>query len=362
MFFRHAREVVSFNYERKLYTVNECQLCDPRVSHQLILAVDDYGNELQSVTVTYGRRHADADSSLRADDRANQQRIQITCKESRYTNPIVNVDVYRTPVLAQVSVYELIKITPTRNLPDVTNLFGVEEMTRNVTRAGDGRHDLPFDDHCAAEATEDHPYRRLLKCTRILFRKNNLSVCLPLGEIESRALPFEQYKLRFTPGILSAYRRGQENLLPDLPTVLQEQGGYVSGDDQKALGIFPNADPDGFWWVPSGRVFYSEQAAATFDEELANARTHFFLPRRFQDAFGNQSTVSYDVHDLLVLEARDALENRITIGDRTNHDAIVNGNDYRVLQPGLLTDPNGNRAAAAFDALGLVAGTAVMGK
>jgi hypothetical protein len=33
-----------------------------------------------------------------------------------------------------------------------------------------------------------------------------------------------------------------------------------------------------------------------------------------------------------------------------------------VLQPAEVTDPNGNRAAVAFDVLGLVAGTAVMGK
>jgi hypothetical protein len=37
-------------------------------------------------------------------------------------------------------------------------------------------------------------------------------------------------------------------------------------------------------------------------------------------------------------------------------------NDYRVLQPKMVAGPNGNRAAAAFDVLGLVAGTAVMGK
>ena len=37
-------------------------------------------------------------------------------------------------------------------------------------------------------------------------------------------------------------------------------------------------------------------------------------------------------------------------------------NDYRVLAPVLITDPNGNRAAVSFDALGMVAGTAVMGK
>ena len=37
-------------------------------------------------------------------------------------------------------------------------------------------------------------------------------------------------------------------------------------------------------------------------------------------------------------------------------------NDYRVLQPAQVTDANGNRSEVAFDALGLVVGTAVMGK
>ena len=36
--------------------------------------------------------------------------------------------------------------------------------------------------------------------------------------------------------------------------------------------------------------------------------------------------------------------------------------DYRVLRPRLITDPNGNRAEARFDALGMLAGTAVRGK
>ena len=33
-----------------------------------------------------------------------------------------------------------------------------------------------------------------------------------------------------------------------------------------------------------------------------------------------------------------------------------------MLAPALITDPNGNRAAVSFDILGMVAGTAVMGK
>ncbi len=36
--------------------------------------------------------------------------------------------------------------------------------------------------------------------------------------------------------------------------------------------------------------------------------------------------------------------------------------DYRVLQPDWVTDPNGNRSRAAFDAMGMVVGTAVRGK
>ena len=37
------------------------------------------------------------------------------------------------------------------------------------------------------------------------------------------------------------------------------------------------------------------------------------------------------------------------------------GNDYRVLQPLAVMDPNRNRSQAVFDALGMVAGTAVHG-
>ena len=61
--------------------------------------------------------------------------------------------------------------------------------------------------------------------------------------------------------------------------------------------------------------------------------------------------MTYDAHDLLIGESRDALGN-----------IVATRNDYRVLQPSLLTDPNGNRSAVAFDTLGMVVGTAVMGK
>ena len=65
-----------------------------------------------------------------------------------------------------------------------------------------------------------------------------------------------------------------------------------------------------------------------------------------------------------MIETRDPLGNRVTVGERDASDnrSTAPGNDYRVLQPALVMDPNRNRTAVAFDALGMVVGTAVMGK
>ena len=83
----------------------------------------------------------------------------------------------------------------------------------------------------------------------------------------------------------------------------------------------------------------------------------------FTDPYGNTTTVSYDPYDLLVTESRDPLDNRTSVGARGPDGTIArDGLDYRVLAPRLVTDPNRNRTAVAYDALGLVAGTAVMGK
>ena len=163
------------------------------------------------------------------------------------------------------------------------------------------------------------------------------------------ALPGENYKLAFTPGLLVAvYQRKigdqpPEILLPNAAAVLGSQGPDGGG--------YVDLHGDGHWWIPSGRVFYHTDPEANSQQELDQARHHFCRPRRFEDPFGHNSTVDYDAHDLLSARTVDAVENTVS--------AV---NDYRVLQPTLSTDPNGNRSAVAFDALGMVVGTALMGK
>lgn len=133
----------------------------------------------------------------------------------------------------------------------------------------------------------------------------------------------------------------------------------------KAAGSFPASDPDDHWWIPAGRVFFSPGSNDSAARELSHAHAHFFLPSRFRDPFhtaavSTESSVRYDAYDLLTVETRDAIGNRVTVDERLSGGSIAPGNDYRVLQPARVMDPN--RTRIAFDALGMVVGTAVMGK
>jgi hypothetical protein len=119
---------------------------------------------------------------------------------------------------------------------------------------------------------------------------------------------------------------------------------------------------DGNWWIPSGHIFFSPDTNITAAQELAEARAHFFLPRRFRDPFDQDTRVRYDTDHLLLVETRDPLDNVATVETKDDQNQSRVCIDYRVLQPDWITDPNGNRSRVAFDALGLVVGTAVMGK
>ena len=333
VFFAHIREDIAASSERKLYEVDGALRADPRVTHGLTLEVDDYGNVLRSVSIAYGRRFADRSALLDDRDRAKQGDLLATAAENAYTNTVDEADAYRAPLIAEARAYQLINVgRPER----ATGLIRFDEISRIVARAGDGRHDLPFETVAAEGAIRNEPYRRLIGCSRSLYRSDDLTRLLPLGRLEPLALPGENYALSLTPGLVA---KVYGDRLPDPGPVLSHDGGYVDLDGDRRA------------WAPSGRVFYSPDRGDDAAAELAAARRHFFLPRRFRDPFGNVTHIAYDRHDLAPVETRDPVGNvsRARI-------------DYRVLQPDRITDANENRADVAFDALGRVVGTAVMGK
>lgn len=366
IFFTHARETIDFHYERKLFPVLNGQivdaviaasnsgttwLADPRVTHSMTLDVDDYGNVRQSVAIAYGRRFDDTDPVLTDADRKKQKQLFITLTQASFTNVVLAVDAWRTPLRAEAQSYELLKLRPASQQPTITNLFRFDEMLALVTQANDGAHDIPYEDINASTAMSVGPYRRLIEDMRTRYRSNNLSQLLSIQTLQALALPGESYKLAFTPGLLGAiYQRphaglATENLLPNPGAVLLADGALASD-----RGGYVDLDGDGRWWIPSGRVFFHPDDNAAATAELMEAIGHFFLPRSFRNPFGQSSFVDY-ANNLFPAKTRDALGNTV--------EAL---HDYRVLQARQLTDPNGNRSVAAFDAFGLAVATAVRGK
>ena len=353
VFFTHPREAITYHYERNPD--------DPRIQHALTLEVEEFGNVLKSAAVGYGRRQPDAALPLQA-DRDKQTRTLITYTENRVTNAIAEDDAYRTPLPCETRTYELTGFEPENSAAR----FSFDEWTRDGFALPVSATEIPY------EQTADHvsKQKRLIEHVRTLYRKDDLTALLPLGEIEPLALPGESYKLAFTPGLLvQVFQQGGQPLLPNPADVLggpgADRGGYVVSQDLKAAGAFPNTDPDDHWWIPAGGPFTLPTLAPPPRWSEAHAHVHFFLPLRYLDPFGQTTTVAYDTYDLLVRETRDPLGNQITAGERDpdpSQPLVHSGLDYRVLQPTLLMDPNRNRAEVAFDALSMVVGTAVMGK
>lgn len=317
VFFAHPREAINYHYERNP--------ADPRVSHVLTLEVDGFGNVRKSLAIGYGRRQADP--QLTVPDQKKQTTTLITHMENEVTNPIDNdPDNYRAPLPSETGTYELTGFKPANN----AIRFSFDEWVNNDFALLKSVTEIAYEQI----ADPDQKQKRLIEHVRALYRKNDFSAPLPLGKVESMALPYESYKLAFTPGLIAQVYDGRVT-----DSILLNEGKYL------------HFDGDANWWIPSGQVFYSPNAGDTAAQELALAEQRFFLPHRFRDPFGNSSTVKYDTDKLLMIQASDPLSN-----------IVQAQNDYRVLQPKLVTDPNGNRAEVAFDALGLVAGTVVMGK
>ncbi|HEX2270692.1 MAG TPA: SpvB/TcaC N-terminal domain-containing protein, partial [Pyrinomonadaceae bacterium] len=321
VYFTHQQETLTHHYERNP--------TDPRLSHAMTLAVDSFGNILKSLEIAYGRRQPDADLPTQA-DRDKQTQVHIIYSENTYTNAIDNAGVdpdnHRTPLPSESRSYELTGFKPANN----AIRFSVDEWIENDFARLNQATEIAYEQSPA----ETQQQKRLIEHLRTYYRKNDLTELLPLGELESLALPGENFKLAFTPGLLT-------HVYGDRVTdsMLADEGGYV------------HTENDANWWIPSGRVFFSPNESDSPAEEVAFAQQHFYKACRTHDPFGNSTFTQYDPYDLFSVRTTDALGNQ-----------VIAEHDYRVLQPSHLVDPNGNQSQAAFDTLGLVVGSAVKGK
>lgn len=318
VFFVHPRSTLNLHYER--------DPDDPRTQHELVLEVDEFGNTTLSAAVAYPRR---------CPLEPEQAKLWASVTERRFAERSREPDDYRIGVLVEAQTSELTGLAAPRHLA-----FSPAELRTAIEAA----RELPFESGPSESApSAEGPARRTVDRERNVYYRDYPDLAasradaagpLPLGEITARAVLHHSLRLAFTPGLLA------EVFGERVSDAMLVEAGYVL--------------EDGAWWAPSGRAVFDPQ--------------RFFLPTEAVDAFGSWSALEYDRYALLATAAKEPrVRGEASSGNVDTHDGRFGGvtrvrSDYRVLAPAFLIDPNGNRTAVEFDALGMVIKTAVLGK
>ena len=305
-FFGYELESLSYSYER--------QPADPRISHQMTLQVDSYGNVTRQAVAGYPRR-----TPLFA----QQSGPLISYAEHDVANVADQAGWYRLGLPVETRSYELTGIAPAGGsvLFDCAALLGAAGAATEI--------------HYEQEPTTGTAQKRLCGRVRTYYRGNDLAGPLALGQVESLAIVDASYQLMYTPGLLSQVL-GPKISCADLTALLAGSGGQV------------DLDIDGNQWAPSPKIFYSPAPAAPILATPARTSTC----RRARPTRGATSPRSATTcTNLLVTQTTDAAGNLTA--------AMSN---YRVLQPWLVTDPNLNRSGVRFDPLGMLTASAMLGK
>ena len=294
-------ESIAYGYERNP--------ADPRIAHSYVLEIDELGNITKSASVIYPRvRRPAAPHEIPDKVWDEQNRLHVTYGEAYFTNDIVTDEVYRLRAGYESKAYE------------VSGIIQPPEFYISKQRLAD-------DIAAAAEILFEEAFtagleKRLTGHSRAYFLKDDMSGPQALGQLSELGIGYKSYRLAFTKNLVSKYFGTK------VTDVMFKDAKYEHSED------------DEHWWVHSGTVIYA-----------VDPRSNFYNPLGARDVFGNESSVEYDSHTLLVKKVTDAIGNTVS-----------SLNDYRTLSPVQITDPNLNRSAVETDALGLVVKSAVMGK
>ena len=321
----HPRAYLSTQYERSLE--------DPRVSHEIVLKADNFGNIEESVDIVYPRRAGPAASVGYQDVTDNQLAGNVQFNRSWFTNSVeYEKEAYRTPALWRHQDYEVL------NFP-FSGLVDIEQVRK-----------FNFDNLQDIKSSSSWKYLRSEE--RVYFQSSDMTTRLPGGRLEVMSLVDQAFSLAFTSSTLEKIKSGRKSCeiefkrIPkpseDSAESLEEalkRGGYVQ--------VAKESDEN--WWAPTSRFAFSRSGNAS--DQLRAALNSFFVPTVSEDVFGNQSCVSFDEDFLLVKETEDAIGNTFKFE-----------NDYEHLQPFKITDPNWNITEVLIDAMGRTVASAAVGK
>ena len=289
---------------------------DPRISHNLVLQTDLYGNPLLSAAMGYPRQIVDP--TLPLEIRNEQAKTHIVISQAEFTNDNFglfggftiegpNDTTYRLPVTWKATGYEL-----SGAADPVTKIYNRDELLKAFNDA----QPVGFEDQDTTGLTKRH-----LTQNETRFINTTLDAPLPPAEPSPLGITWESYQLAFTPSLL-------QTVYGTKIDIGLFEGGYI------------DLNTDGNWWVPSGTPIFE-----------TNAALRFYTPSGARDPFGSSSFIDFDDYILLPVSSLDALQNQVLVY-----------NNYRTLSPQFIRDPNQNWVGVETDELGMVVKSAIMGK
>jgi len=312
-------EAIIYSYERNIE--------DPRISHTLNIKLDEYGNVLESASVVYPRATGQIDNSLPQITKDEQLKTSIIYTQNSFTNDETGVDFYRLKLPSEVMTFELKGVNATSG-----NYYKLSDF--NDILSDDKSTEVEYYD--LAEPAVGVTQRRLIEHVRSVYYKDDLTGSLPLHSIESKALPYENYQLAYSP-----------ELLTDIfgPINLPES---KINDSLMEVGKFTHSENDANWWIRSGTVQYIKGT-----ESVIDAKNRFFMPVSYTDPYGAVTKIKYlRSYNFFIEETEDALQNKQTVLEF----------NFRTLTPQKMQDANMNISETIADELGLPKAMAVMGK
>jgi RHS repeat-associated protein len=326
----HEKENIAYNYERNPD--------DPRVAHSLNIEIDEYANIKQAATVVYGRKDPPLTPTVVHDE---QIKIHVIYTLNEYTNDINVAEAYRLRLPYYVRQFELTGSFPEPD-PDA-DYFTTEKLLADFIAATE------IDYSVIANNTDLE--KRLVEAQKIIFLADDAVTPLSETDIESKAIPYQTYRLAFTEDLIADVY----DTKVDVSDMVIDEGKYI-----EEVYILDGASKN-YYWIPSGTVTYDEYSYDTPGTPAPiTPADHFFLPYRYTDPFwgtggytGNKTHLKYygDYH-LLLEGTKDEL------GDVT----LVKEWEWRILQPSLMMDINDNHTNMVYDILGMPVGMALMGK
>ena len=278
----------------------------------------------------------------------SEPHLAYTERASPTSLPPTGVDDHRLPAPCEVRTYELTGIEPCRR-QRATSPRGAARAIGSTPRSTHKprRQVSPLDYH--ERPPTDAPHKRLVEHAVTLYFKDDLSGPLALGTPEPARPHLRELQARADrrrcstpssrardPGRLR--RRGPQRS----GTARRPAQGFLRAAIRRAAHVLGRAAAPG-----------SGGCAPASPASRPTRADHFYLPERYIDPFGNETTLAYDADDLFV-----DVERPMRSATRPTVEALRPSR----ARPVAAERSNDNVSEVAFDVLGLPVAMALMGK